>query len=144
MKPEATASGSCPECGAFEVDGLDCWGQLGGVLAWEAHDPELAGEHFLTVACYNLQHPAQFTAAALDNLRAGLIAHLEQGVAIAELRRRASRAFEGAQRVLKPAAERRPVLRRWPLTIADVYLPAQPAGAADRVRAWAAAVRDGL
>jgi hypothetical protein len=43
--------------------------------------------------------------------------------------------------VLKPEAERRPVLRQWSLTIADVYLPDQPQGAAERVKAWAASIR---
>lgn len=135
---------TCRECGAPRVAGMDCWEQLGGVLAWETHDPELAAEHFLTVAAYNLQHPAQFTEPALVGLRAGLIEHLDHGVPVAELRRRAGRAFGGAQRVLRPAAERRPTLRRWGITIADVYLPERPAGAAERVRRWAAAIRSEL
>ncbi|HEY0736847.1 MAG TPA: DUF5946 family protein [Herpetosiphonaceae bacterium] len=50
-----------PECGGSTVDGLTCWEQLGALIAWEYDDPELAAEHFLTVAAYNLQHPAQFT-----------------------------------------------------------------------------------
>ncbi len=43
--------------------------------------------------------------------------------------------------MLKPEAERKPVLRRWSVTIADVYLPDQLQGAAARVQAWAAAIR---
>jgi hypothetical protein len=43
--------------------------------------------------------------------------------------------------VLKPESERQPVLRQWSMAIADVYLPEQPEGAADRVRAWAAVIR---
>jgi hypothetical protein len=140
-EPKAT---TCAECGAPLVDGLTCWEQLGAVLAWEAHDPELLGEHFLTVACYNLQHPAQFTEEALAGLRAALIDHLDSGVAVEELRRRAARVFDGPKRVLKREAERRPVLRRWPLTIADVYIPDRPQGAAGRVRRWAAAIRGEL
>jgi Family of unknown function (DUF5946) len=133
--------GACPECGAPVVNGLTCWEQLGMILAWEADDPELRAEHFLIVASYNLQHPAQFTDDALANLRAGLVERLEKGVAVEELRRRASRRFEGKTRVLKPAAERHPILRQWSTTIADVYLPDRPEGAADRVRGWAAAIR---
>lgn len=135
---------TCPECGAPRVEGIDCWGQLGAVLAWEAHDPELAAVHFLTVASYNLQHPAQFAEPALAGLRAGLIEHLDCGVPVSELRRRAAQAFGGAQRVLKPPAERNPTLRRWRSTIADVYLPERPAGAAERVRQWAGAIRADL
>jgi hypothetical protein len=134
----------CPECGAPAVDGLDCWGMLGMLLSWEAADPELSAEHFLTVAAYNLQHPAQFTDEALAWLRAGYVARLDRGLATVELRRRAAGVFEGATRVLRPEAERRPEWRRWRLTIADVYQPDRPAGAAARVRAWAAAIREEL
>lgn len=126
------------------VDGFSCWEQLGAILAWEWQDPALAAVHFLTVASYNLQHPAQFTDEALAGLRAAFIEHLDQGIAMVEVRRRVSSVTEGKTRVLKPEADRRPVLRQWPMTIADVYLPDQPHGAADRVRAWAAAIRQAL
>ena len=131
----------CPECGATQRDGMTCWEMLGALLAWEYDDPELLAEHFLTVASYNLQHPAQFTDAALDGLRAAFIEHLDRGMGVAEIRRRVGKVAAGATRVLKPQAERRPVLREWPITIADVYLPDQPQGAAERVRGWAAAIR---
>ncbi len=98
-------------------------------------------EHFLTVAAYNLQHPAQFTDEALVGLRTAFIDRLDNDVAVVELRRRAARVYEGKKRVLKPEAERRPVLRRWQMTIADVYIPGHPEGAAERVRQWAAAIR---
>jgi hypothetical protein len=135
---------SCPECGAPSVDGMDCWEMLGGLIAWESHDPELLAEHFLTVASYNLQHPAQFTDAAYAGLRAAYIDHLDHGIAVAEIRRRVAAVAKGRARVLRDAAERRPVLRRWSVTIADVYLPERPEGAAARVRAWAKAIRGEL
>src|SRR5688500_7275610 len=122
----------CPECGARRVDDLTCWEQLGAVLAWEWQDPELLREHFLTVASYNLQHPAQFTDEALADLRLAFVDRLDRGVPVTELLQRAARAFEGKKRVLRRPAERRPVLRGWRMTIADVYLPDQPSGAADR------------
>jgi hypothetical protein len=139
-----TSSEPCAECGAPPVDGHGCWEQLGLLLAWEWDDPDLQAEHFLTVACYNLQHPAQFTDAALAGLRAAFIARLDDGLAVQEIRRRMGRGFEGPTRVLKPPGDRRPVRRAWPMTIADAYLPEQPAAAADRVRAWAASIRRAL
>ncbi|HEU5099665.1 MAG TPA: DUF5946 family protein [Roseiflexaceae bacterium] len=139
-----SAEACCPECGAPAVEGMTCWEQLGAILAWEAHDPELLAEHFLTVASYNLQHPAQFTEEALAGLRSALIERLDANLPIAEIRRRAGRANAGSKRVLKPEAERRPVLREWAMTVAGVYLPGQPEGAAARVRAWAAAIRRAL
>lgn len=134
---------SCPECGAPRVDGMTCWEQLGGILAWEANDPELGAEHFLTVASYNLQHPSQFTDEALDGLRKAFVEHLDHGLPVAEIRRRMGKAFEGKARVMRPEPERRPVLRTWPMTVADVYLPDQPQGAAGRVRQWARSIRSG-
>jgi hypothetical protein len=131
----------CPECDAPSVGGMNCWEMLGAIIAWEAHDPELLAEHFLTVASYNLQHPAQFTEPALTGLRAVFCERLDRGLAIAEIRRRVGTAVSGATRVLKPEHERIPVLRQWAMTIADVYLPDQPERAAGRVRAWAAAIR---
>jgi hypothetical protein len=131
----------CPECGALSVGGMGCWEMLGALIAWEYADADLLREHFLTVACYNLQHPAQFTEATLAGLRAVFIERLDHNLPIAEIRRRVGQAAQGKTRVLRPAAERTPRLRRWEMTIADVYIPAEPQGAADRVRAWAATIR---
>jgi hypothetical protein len=123
---------------------MTCWEQLGAISSWEFQDPELLAEHFLTVASYNLQHPAQFTDEALAGLRVAFIDRLDKGISTEELRRRTARIYDGPKRVLRPEAERRPVLRRWPMTIADVYIPDQPTGAAERVRRWAAAIRSEL
>jgi hypothetical protein len=68
------------------------------------------------------------------------IERLDHGLAIAEIRRRVG-ATAGAARVPKPENACQPVLRPSAMTIADVYLLDQPAGAAGRVRAWAAAIR---
>jgi hypothetical protein len=126
------------------VNGLNCWEQMAAILGWESQDPELAAEHFLTVASYNLQHPAQFTEEALDGLRVSFIDRLDHGVPAQALRRRAARVYNGKKRVLKRESERHPVLRRWRMTIADVYLPDQPQGAAGRVRRWAATILNDL
>jgi hypothetical protein len=100
----------CPECGAPKVNDLICWEMLGMLLAWEYDDPELQAEHFLTVACYNLQHPAQFSEATLAGLQAVFIERIDHGLGIAEIRRRVGKVAAGATRVLKPEIERKPVL----------------------------------
>lgn len=135
---------TCPECGAPTVEGMTCWEQLGALIAWEWQDPELRAEHFLTIASYNLQHPAQFTDEALAELRAAFIERLDQGVPVEKIHRRMAHNFEGKRRVLKDEAARQVTLRRWSMTIADVYLPGRPEGAAERVRRWAAAIRSEL
>lgn len=138
------AIAKCVECGAPDVNGMNCWEQLGAVLAWESHDRELWAEHFLTVASYNLQHPSQFTEEALANLRLVYIDYLDHGLPIAQVRKRVARISEGAKAVRKKESERTPVPGEWEMTIADVYIPDHSAGAADRVKAWAASVRKRL
>lgn len=135
---------TCPECGAPLVDGMTCFEQLGAVIAWEYQDPELLAEHFLTVASYNIQHPAQFTEESMAGLRVALIERLDHNVAVETIRRRNARTYDGSKRVIRDEADWQPVLRPWSMTIADVYLPDQPQGAAARVRAWATSIRKEL
>ncbi|MDX1417328.1 MAG: DUF5946 family protein [Candidatus Promineifilaceae bacterium] len=131
---------SCPECGAPRVEGMDCWAQLGAIIAWEWQDPALMAQHYLTVTCCNVQHPAQFNDHALATMKRLFLEHLAGEVSLAEIRRRNSQLFEGSVKVLKPEGERQPILRRWPMTIADVYIPDQAEGAAQRVKLWAASI----
>lgn len=131
----------CPECGAPRVDGLGCRDMLGQLLAWEVDDAELRAVHFLTVASYNLQHPARFTDEAITGLRQAYLDHLDHGVPVAELRRRASAAVEGSKRVRRDEASVRPMPRAWPMTVADVYHGCRPEGAAERVRRWSREIR---
>jgi len=133
---------TCLECGAPTIDGITCWEQLGLLIAWEYDDPELQAEHFLIVASYNLQHPAQFTDEALAALRTAFIERLDNGLTIAEIRQRVGKATGGKRRVLRDEAERQPMFRAWSITIADVYIPDKPQGAAERVRMWAASIRN--
>lgn len=123
---------------------MTCWEQLVEILAWEWHDPELYAEHFLTVASYNLQHPAQFADEALEKLREVFIDHLDNGTPASLLRRRMARTAAGKRKVLKNPPARQLILRHWSLTISDVYLPNRPEGAAERVRAWASSLRSEL
>ena len=124
---------ACPECGARR------WTASAAGSSWgswaEGDDPQLQAVHYLTVATYNLQHPAQFTPAALAGLRAGFVDHLDHGVDVAELRRRTAR--WPAPRGCSSRSPSAPRPARWSLTIADVYTPDRPEGAAGRVRDWA-------
>lgn len=139
---QMTEPPTCPECGAARVEGRDCSQMLQEVTSWEWDDPALSAMHFATVAAFNLQHPASFTDAALAGLRSAFVEHIDRGLPVAEIRRRAA-AFDGATRVLKPVAERRVQLRAWPVTIAYAYAGGS-AGAALRAREWAHAVRASL
>lgn len=135
---------SCPECGAPESMGMNCREQFWGILAWEWQDPELSAEHFLTVASYNLQHPAQFTDEAIEKLQELFIDHLDNGTPVSYLRQQVARTAAGNKKVLKDVPARRMILRRWNMTIANVYLSNNPQGAAGRVRVWARSIRSEL
>jgi hypothetical protein len=134
---------NCPECGALSRDGLTCQDRLYGLLAQERDNPELQAVHFLTVASYNIQHPAQFMDDAIAGLRKSFVDYLDGNIDIGNIRER-TEAFNGPKKVLKPFFERKPVLVCWKTTTADAYVPFDPAGAAARVRAWAESVRSEL
>ena len=134
----------CPECGASEQEGFDCWGQLGALIAWEYDDPELLEEHFKTVTCYNLQHPAMFQDIAIEGLRQVFIEHLDNGLPISEIRKRMGKLGEGTNRVKKKEHEQTKTFHNWPMIIDKVYIPGQPEGAAQRVRDWAKSIRKEL
>jgi len=136
--------GWCAECGAPPIDTLTCWEQLGLLIAWEYDDLDLQAEHFLTVASYNLQHPAPFTDDAIASLRTVFITYLNNGLTIADIRGRLGSTFAGTKRVLKDESTRRPTRRSWSMTIKDVYIPDMPTGAAARVRAWATSIGNEL
>ena len=131
---------NCSECGALSHDGLTCQERLHGILGLEQVDTELQLLHYLTVAAYNIQHPAQFTDDALAGLRESFSDYLEGRITIGDIKEY-NREFNGAKRVLKPAFERTPVLRCWKMTTADVFLPFQPQGIAERVRKWAESIK---
>lgn len=144
----------CPECGAPLQGENACRDYFHELLALEWRVPGASGglPHFLAVASYNLQHPSGFLPAALLGLRATLADVLAERADIAEARRRAREATDGAARV-----RRRPddvlserdlqTLNAWPTTWSATVLDVcrvEPEQYPDRVRAWAAAVSEQL
>jgi hypothetical protein len=132
---------NCSECGALSYDGLTCRERFHALLAMEGQDPALAAEHFFTVACYNLQHPSQFTGEALDGLLSSLGGILNGSLSIEDVRRRTAAEYNGPKKVLRPAWGRQVVLKLWTMTTADVYRPLQSQGTAERVRKWAESIQ---
>jgi Family of unknown function (DUF5946) len=131
---------NCSECGALSRDGLTCEDRFHAILGLEREYPELAAMHFLTVAAYNIQHPAQFTPEAIAGLRKSFVDFLEGRIDIAGIRDR-GHYFDGNRRVLRPALERHPVLVCWKTTTADVYNPFDNAATAARVKCWVDSVK---
>lgn len=141
---EQVESPTCAECGARLFAGMSCKDMLGWVIGWESEDEELSKEHFKTVACYNLEHPSLFTDEALCQLRVAFMGHMDEGMAVSEIRRRMGAMFEGDMKVMKDPSSRKATPRDWRMTIADVFCQGNPQGAADRVRTWAKNLRSEL
>ena len=128
---------TCPECGAPDQAGLTCREQWEALLGLEFSDARTWPAHFLTVACYQLQHPQTFrlTEAAREQLWRALENVVEQGQPVDEARRDVQHAFDGATRVR--AKGQAPIPRiAWNYTVADVY-PLKPMAHVERVWAWA-------
>jgi hypothetical protein len=137
--PSADDSPRCVECGAPQSP-ITCRERLDLLLAWEANDPVLRGLHFLTVASFNLQHPAAFTDEARSGLERAFRGYVDGQLTIADIRRKAA-AVNGAVRVRRAPQDIRPRHRSWPTTIDSVAVPEEPDQAAARVRGWAQAIR---
>ena len=134
---------NCSECGTLSYDGLTCQERLHRILALEQTDSELKSLHFLTVAAFNIQHPAQFTEDAVAGLRKSFSDYLDGRITIEDIKQR-NREFNGPKRVVKFAFERIPILRCWKMTTADVFLPADSKGTAARVNQWAQSIKSEL
>ncbi|RDU36961.1 hypothetical protein DRW41_09690 [Neobacillus piezotolerans] len=140
MNKAINYSKSCPECGAPEANGLDCRGQLEEILAWEQYSPELAEQHFWTVACFNIQHPSTITDDSWRGLCAVFCEAYDENLTVKDIRGQVSSRTEGAARIKRGVAAK-PIAREWAMAISEVYLAGEPKGAADRVRAWSKVIR---
>jgi len=139
----------CLECGATRTEGVSCLDCFHALLAYEnEHPPAFGAVHHLTVACYYLQHPTGYAAAALEMWRSLLADALEKGTRPAEFLRRASATFEGATRARDPDAgipDGWP--SSWPVTVRDVLTPDESPAASEyiaRAMRWARSTRTTL
>jgi hypothetical protein len=128
------------------VEGKTCREAFEELISREFQDPVCGQVHHLTVLCYDLQHPLQFTREALEWSRAALQAAVEQGVSPVELRRFARRQFSGKAKpkVTRQAQPEEAAPRiHWRMTALDV-LGESAEGHNQRVEAWARSVLEDL
>lgn len=133
---------TCRECGAPERRGLDCRAQWEDLLALEFSDLRAGRVHFLTVACYQLQHPVTLpvSSPAREALHDALVDVVVHGTPVSGIRDRMSHWFEGGRRVRAHDVDvEEPTANRWSRTVADLW-PPDPDTHAERVQDWARAI----
>lgn len=132
----------CLDCGARLEAGTTCQSIFDSFLTLEFSDPAYGEVHFLTVACFMVQH-GRYSDATLAWIQSKLRAYLEENLPVSEIRRSAADETNNVERgwqVLRQAQDRPLPKINWQVTIADVAEHA--ADAADYcnwVRRWGAA-----
>ena len=131
---------TCDECGAGVQRGLSCREQWDELIALEFSDAHAGAVHFLTVSCYQLQHPRAFplATAARDQLRGALADVVLRDRPVTEVRDEVAHAVEGSRRVRDDDPAPSPAVV-WSCTVADLGPPDAGLHTA-RVRHWAEAV----
>jgi hypothetical protein len=131
---------TCPECGAVYQEGDSCQAIFDSFLVLEFSDPAYGEVHFLTVACYMVQH-GRYSDEGLGWIEKTLRAHLEQGIPVEHIRQQAGKETQQGTRTWKVTRQAgdTPLSRiDWSMTIADVtknYMDAE--SYCTLIRKWA-------
>ena len=133
-------SDRCAECGAVLSDGSTCQTIFDEFLSLEYTNPAYGQVHFLTVACFMIQH-GRYSDAALAWIQSMLRAALDEQLTAQQLRQRAAQGMDAATRTWKVTrqSDARPLPHvAWTTTIADVAQHIQdPEQYCEQVRQWA-------
>ncbi len=117
-----TIPNQCAECGAALSGDTRCQEIFKSFLAHEYSHPEYSAIHFLTVACYMIQHGC-YSDKALAWIERQLQDYLEIGLPAFQICRRAARDVAPDKRTWKvlhqPDKSLQPMIP-WTMTIADV------------------------
>jgi len=129
-------SANCPECGA-----AGCRDKFESMLALEFESPTIFGAvHHITVICYNIQHPHEFTEESLAWMRLSLRAIIVDGLSPAELRKQVRKTIKGGVQVKRHAEpSQEPLTRNWSMTITDIRTE-NPEGYREDINAWARSI----
>lgn len=91
---------TCPECGAKWSAETTCQSIFDSFLILEFTDPAYGSVHFLTVACFMIQH-GPYSDEALVWIQATLKAYFEEKMPPSQLRQRATQGTGGDVRTWK-------------------------------------------
>jgi hypothetical protein len=127
---------NCPECEA-----AGCRDKFESMLALEFESPMIFGAvHHITVICYNIQYPDDFTEASLAWMRSSLRAIMVDGLSAAELRKQVrKRTEEGLQVKRHTGSPKESPAMHWSMTVADIRLD-DPEVYCEDVNAWARSI----
>lgn len=113
---------SCPECGAVLSKDSSCQTIFDSFLVLEFTVPGYGDVHFLTVACFMIQH-GRYSDEALIWVEKRLRANLEDGISAEQIRKQASNETDQSNRTWKitrqPGALFLPKIA-WSMTIANI------------------------
>lgn len=113
----------CPECGVLLTEGTTCQSLFDEVLSLEYIYPEYYGKvHFLTVACFMLQH-GRYSDKALTWIIPMMRRYIEENLSPQQLRQIASQGTDNTTRtwkILRQPDEPPPLKVAWSMTIVDV------------------------
>ena len=133
-------AGTCPECGAVLSRETDCQEIFDLFLVLEFTDPAYGAVHFLTVACFMIQH-GRYSDAALAWIAQMLRENLEGGVPVERIRQQANEEADQTRRtwkVVRPPDARPLPKIAWSMTITGVAARYQDAASyCELVRQWA-------
>ena len=132
----------CAQCGAVLPEGSTCQTIFDELLSLEYTNPAYGQVHFLTVACFMIQH-GRYSDEGLVWIQSTLRAYLEQQLTSRQLRQLAAKGMDGAARRWKVARQPdAPPLPKvaWSMTIADVaQYRRDPEYYCEHVKQWAQA-----
>lgn len=113
---------TCPECRSILPEGETCQSLFDQFLVLEFTDPGYGAVHFLTVACFMVQH-GRYSGAGREWIKDKLRAYLEEGRTIEQIRADAGQSASQDRRdfkITRQPGDPPPPVIAWSMTIADV------------------------
>ena len=123
------ATTRCPDCGAVHIGGTNCQDIFNRFLVLEFSDPAYGKVHFLTVACFMIQHN-RYSEDGLVWIYRLLKTYLAGDISLRQLRRRAAASAGNRKRnwkINRLPGEKLPPKISWSMTITDVAVKYQDA-----------------
>jgi hypothetical protein len=113
---------TCPECGASWWEVNTCQSVFDSFLVLEFTDPAYGVVHFLTVACFMIQH-GRYSDEALQWIQETLRAYFDENLTPTQLRQRAVEGTRSDTRkwnIRRASDAPHPTRVMWSMTIMDV------------------------